>query len=119
MRTGSDPDRLGTGTVARPVNGSSHFGSIGACVIGPPHPIAKTAAASVTSARKGRGIAPNVGRIGALVITFRGRVRAATMTDQLSSDLASLRISRDEPPPSRGRIWRVLAVAGVLAAVLF
>ncbi len=40
------------------------------------------------------------------------------MSDQLSSDLASLRISRDEPPPSRGRAWRILAGLTLAAALL-
>lgn len=37
------------------------------------------------------------------------------MSDQLSSDLASLRISRDEPPPSRGGFLRVAVVVALLA----
>ena len=40
------------------------------------------------------------------------------MTDQLSADLASLRISRDEPPPPR-RMWRWLAALAVVGVAAF
>jgi HlyD family secretion protein len=52
-----------------------------------------------------------------------GQVKSADVSDQLSSDLASLRIDHDVPPGSRGRplrivIWAALIV-GVVAAIYF
>jgi HlyD family secretion protein len=46
------------------------------------------------------------------------QVKSRPVSDQLSSDLASLRIDHDEPPGQRGRRVRVLVYAGIAAAVL-
>src|SRR5262245_17349958 len=49
----------------------------------------------------------------------RGRANeaASTVADQLSSDLASLRIRRDQPPPGASAGRRVLTVLIVLAII--
>ena len=46
------------------------------------------------------------------------QVKSRPVSDQLSSDLASLRIDHDEPPGQRGRRTRVLVYAAITAAVL-